>query len=238
MGRGHSPPPFFLSASELHSSFIHKADEIRQATAEASPPLFSMQTCVSNISSFCQIEDKDILSAVQSLPNKSSSCDAIPTFLLKQFISLLLPFLSHLYNTSLSTGIFPSCWKRTVITPVLKRGCTDPNSTKSYRPISNLTVVSKLFERLVAAQLRLYLSANSLLPEVQSAYRPHHSCETAILRIRRSQLRSTPLITASFLPGCALFLVSLVSPSIGLSHFYVVGQVKCLSTLASQISSL
>ena len=55
----------------------------------------------------------------------------------------------------------------------------DPADTKSYLPISNLSVLSKLLERLVSKQLVTYLKDNSLLPDRQSAYLAHHSTETA-----------------------------------------------------------
>jgi len=54
---------------------------------------------------------------------------------------------------------------------------------KSYRPIANLPVLSKLLERLVARQLLNYLNASRLLPERQSAYRAHHSTETAVTKV-------------------------------------------------------
>lgn len=54
---------------------------------------------------------------------------------------------------------------------------------KSYRPISNLSVVSKLLERLVAKQLLVYLKDNGLLPDLQSAYLTHRSTETAVLKV-------------------------------------------------------
>ena len=50
------------------------------------------------------------------------------------------------------------------ITPTLKKADLDPADAKSYRPISNLSVLSKLLERLVAKQLVTYLRDNSLLP--------------------------------------------------------------------------
>jgi len=59
----------------------------------------------------------------------------------------------------------------------------DSLDAKSYRPISNLSVLSKLLERLVSKQLVKYLTDNRLLPDRQSAYRRFHSTETAVLRV-------------------------------------------------------
>ena len=54
---------------------------------------------------------------------------------------------------------------------------------RCYWPISNLSVISKLLERLVARQLLDYLTAAKLLRELQSAYRAFHSTETAVLKV-------------------------------------------------------
>jgi len=59
----------------------------------------------------------------------------------------------------------------------------DSSDVRSYRPISNLSVLSKLFERLVARQLLAHLHSNGLLPLFQLVYQAHHSTETAVLRI-------------------------------------------------------
>ena len=61
--------------------------------------------------------------------------------------------------------------------------CGSTADVKSYRPISNLSVVSKLLERLVSSQLVKYLKDNDLLPDLQSAYRAMHSTETAVLKV-------------------------------------------------------
>ena len=73
--------------------------------------------------------------------------------------------------------------KSAYITPILKKAGMDTTDPKSYRPISNLSVLSKLLERLVAKQLVAYLKDNDLLPDRQSAHRAHHSTETAVLRV-------------------------------------------------------
>jgi Reverse transcriptase (RNA-dependent DNA polymerase) len=59
----------------------------------------------------------------------------------------------------------------------------DPSDVRSYRPISNLSVISKLLERLVARQLLAHLNSTGLLPRLQPAYRTNHSTETAVLKV-------------------------------------------------------
>ena len=107
----------------------------------------------------------------------------MPTWLLKHNVILLAPFLCHLFNWSLQHGVVPSLMKAAYITPILKKTDMDTTDAKSYRPISNLSVVSKLLERLVSKQLMNYLRDNQLLPDRQSAYRAFHSTETAVLRV-------------------------------------------------------
>jgi len=119
----------------------------------------------------------------RALPDKQCSTDPMPTRLLKENVDLLAPFLSQLFCSSLQHGVVPTTMKSACITPILKRTDMDPAETKSYRPISNLSVLSKFLERLVSKQLGIYLKDNSLLPDRQSAYRAHHSTETAVLKV-------------------------------------------------------
>jgi len=120
---------------------------------------------------------------VRVLPDKQCSTDSMPTRLLKENVDLLAPFLSQLFCWPLQHGVVPTTMKSTYITLILKKTDIDPAETKLYRPISNLSVLSKLLERLVAKQLVTYLKDASLLPDRQSAYRAHHSTETAVLKV-------------------------------------------------------
>jgi len=83
----------------------------------------------------------------------------------------------------LSMGVMPTGFKSACVTPLLKKADLDLADVKSYRPISNVSVVSKLLEHLVARQLTAYISAERLLPDLQSAYRAYHSTETALLKV-------------------------------------------------------
>ena len=122
----------------------------------------------------------------------SSSCelDPIPTWLLKECLSDVLPSLTKIVNLSLQNGIVPIELKKAIVRPLLKKATLDPDSLKNYRPISNLSFVSKLVERVVASRLNTYLSDHSLYDKFQSAYRSFHSTETALLRVQNDILTS------------------------------------------------
>jgi hypothetical protein len=127
---------------------------------------------------------------LRRLPDKNSQCDPMPVLLLKATSDLLIPFLSELFNRSLSSGSFPSSWKKACISPVLKKGKTDTQSLSSYRPVSKLPTLAKLLEKIVASQLQRYINDHNLLPSLQSAYRPFHSCESAVLKVVSDSLLS------------------------------------------------
>jgi len=86
-------------------------------------------------------------------------------------------------NATLREGRLPAAQKHAIITPVLKKSSLDLGDMKNYRPVSNLMFVSKVVERIVAEKLVSYLKENDLLLRLQSAYRRHHSTETALLRV-------------------------------------------------------
>src|SRR6218665_477506 len=64
-----------------------------------------------------------------------------------------------------------------------KKPNLDPNACLNYRPISNLSYLSKTLERLVSAQLVPYLEQSGLLPPTQSGFKGHHSTETLLLAL-------------------------------------------------------
>jgi hypothetical protein len=65
----------------------------------------------------------------------------------------------------------------------VKNSSLDPNATSSYRPISNLSFISKLIERIVCTHFADHVSTSQLFPAQQSAYRAFHSTETAVLLV-------------------------------------------------------
>ena len=87
--------------------------------------------------------------------------------------------LSIIINQSLCTGIFPDKLKIAKVIPLFKKD--DDKSFGNYRPISLLSSISKIFERVAFNQLYDYLTSNDLLYESQYGFRKYHSTELAAL---------------------------------------------------------
>ena len=190
MGRGRSPPPLTVSATEFLDFFLAKTSNVLLETASADPPSFSSVKDDCLLSTFSPISDSDVFTNLLSLSNKYSKCDPIPTSLLKCCADLLTPFLTFLFNRSLLTGSFPATWKQALVSPTLKKSSAHAHDTSSYRPISHLPTLSKMLEKVVSLQLLKHISDHDLLPVFQSAYRKHFSCETAVIKISSDMLQS------------------------------------------------
>ena len=103
---------------------------------------------------------------------------------MKQCIDIHLPSLTKLVNLSLKNGIFPNPFKQTIVTPLLKKFTLSKEDLKSHRPVSGLSFLSKLVERIVAAQIRSHMDSHDLGNTFQSAYKLGHSTETTLLCIK------------------------------------------------------
>ena len=133
--------------------------------------------------SFHSVSQQEVRKIIISSKPTTCSLDPIPTPLLIQFLDQLLPTITTIINNSLLSGSFPDSFKTAVVKPLLKKSSLDPNVLKNYRPVSNLSFLSKVLEKVILKQLFEYLNTHSLLSPNQSAYRPAHSTETALLKV-------------------------------------------------------
>ena len=138
---------------------------------------------LSTFSNFRTVTESEVRKVIFESKSKTCTLDPIPTYLIKSCIEELLPTLTTIINKSLSSATFPKNYKHALISPLLKKPSLDHNILKNYRPVSNLTFLSKITEKIVLLQLKEYLDINNLMPPNQSAYRECHSTETALLRI-------------------------------------------------------
>jgi len=136
------------------------------------------------LSSFQPLTIEEVHKLLSSMPTKSSSLDVLPCSLLKSCAEVFGPVITRLANLSMQTGKFPVSYKRTRVLPLLKKTALDSLSPANYRPISNLSSVSKVIERLVLTRcLRPHLLGSANFSDYQSAYRKDNSTKTALLDV-------------------------------------------------------
>ena len=103
--------------------------------------------------------------------------------------------------------------KAAPVQPLIKNHSIDCNVLNNYRPVSNLTVLSKVIERAVAFHLNKYLINNNLDESLKSAYKSGHSTETSLVRVKKNDImvsidQGKPVILFFFL-SCLLHLIQL-----------------------------
>src|SRR5688572_17703830 len=95
---------------------------------------------------FRPIMDSDLCSVLTSVNLKSCELDPLPPFIITDILDDIAPFFLYLFNRSLSEGYIPASQKRAIVFPALKKPNLDPNLCQNFRPISNLSFLSKTLE--------------------------------------------------------------------------------------------
>ena len=111
--------------------------------------------------------------------SKAAGLDKISARLIRECADLICIPIRDIFNQSISQGIFPDDWKRAKVTPLFKEG--DRDDLNNYRPISVISVIAKVFERIVYDQLHAYLEEHNIICKYQSGFRAIHSTVTALL---------------------------------------------------------
>ena len=111
--------------------------------------------------------ENELLLASSKLKNKmTAGPDGIPSFLVRDCSRVFVVPLLTLFNLSLSTSRFPTCWRRARVCPVLKSG--DPAEMQNYRPISLISCFAKIFEMSLYA--RIFPSLHSFISQDQHGF--------------------------------------------------------------------
>jgi hypothetical protein len=167
--------------------FINKISLIRASFSNSGSD--NVDTCdpvqpgLTHITGFSPISEADVKRLILTAPTKSCDLDPIPTQLLKSCIDALLTPITKLINLSLSEGVFPSAFKTAHVIPLLKKPSLCKDNMKNFRPVSNLSFISKLIEKVVASRIQSHIESTNRSNCFQSAYRKLHSTETALLKI-------------------------------------------------------
>ena len=143
---------------------------------------------MTTLTAFKQITADSLGSLLKKCLLKSCALDTIPTLLLLECLDAVLPVLTYILNTSLTSGIYSSIYKTAIVKPLLKMSTLNSNDLKNYRPVSNLSFLSNVLEKVVLAQVLSHLNSHNLISNFQSAYHLGHSTETALLKVANDLL--------------------------------------------------
>ena len=123
---------------------------------------------------------EEIINIIQSLnPNKSQGPDNISIRMLQLCGNAIATPLKIIFENILLTGIYPTSWKRANVTPIHKK--SDKQLLTNYRPISLLSVSSKIFEKILFNKIYNHLTSDNLITSSQSGFRPGDSTTNQLL---------------------------------------------------------
>ena len=126
-----------------------------------------------------ELEVKRLLTQLRA--HKATGPDGIGNWVLKHCSNTLCKPLTVLFNKSLADGVFPRTWKLANVSPVYKKG--SKSDKVNYRPISLLSNMSKVLEKIVFKRLYEYLTENRLLTEKNSGFKKKDSTTNQLLKI-------------------------------------------------------
>lgn len=185
----NSPQKLRLDDNNIITDPISVADAFNQhfsSVCRLRPSDFSysnhVNSTVSNRSfSFSSILPTEVQQSIAEIKSGSSTGpDGLEIKFLKMASHVLSYPLCDLFNLSLSTCTVPIMWKCAKVIPLHKSG--DPLESNNYRPISIISNVAKIFEKIIFKRLFNYINESSILSPCQSGFRPNFSTTTVLTK--------------------------------------------------------
>lgn len=160
------------------------ADKIKEATAvetkyknkyssKTKPPVNSIF--------FEPVSKIEVIKIINSLKNKNGGIDKIHANILKEIAEEISGPLTHIINISLFTGICPEHFKIAEVVPIHKAG--EKYKTTNYRPISLISNIAKIFEKVLHVKLSKYFIKNKILSEKQFGFVNNKGTKDALATI-------------------------------------------------------
>lgn len=127
----------------------------------------------------------EVVRALRTAPNRCPGTDGIYNIMLRRAPISLLLFLARLYSGCLLLGCMPNAWKRAEAVMIPKPG-KDHTEPGNYRPISLLSVLAKLLEKIIATRMSRYFEDQGVFNKVQCGFRNARSTQDHLLRLAQA----------------------------------------------------
>lgn len=157
----------------LISAHIDSFRDLNAINNTLSPELRDLLTC-------CE----EVIDIVRSRSGKKSyGSDEMPTYAIKRFDKRIIHFITILFNHMIRNNYFPNSWKIAKVTPIPKPN-KDSKVIVNYRPISQLSCIGKIFEKIIENKIRNHFIRNNLYDDNQFGFRPGRSTCHALADIQ------------------------------------------------------
>ena len=124
-------------------------------------------------------DEFEIRKIIANFKNKSTTVNNIPIFVIKKVSHVISSLLANIFNESIAYGLFPTKLKTGRVIPLHKNGST--TNIKNYRPITTLSVFSKIFEKLVHTRMTSFISRYKIIKTNQFGFQKNKNTSDAIL---------------------------------------------------------
>ncbi len=195
-------------ASRFNLFFMDKIDKIRAEfpLLESSLPPYSFEsmdsvlpTCTTILDNFSLVTKEELIKIISTMNKTTCASDPFPTKLLMSHLPTIIDVILHIVNLCISTSIFPMSCKSSIVKPLIKKPGLDSEILKNYRPVSNLSFLSKIIEKVISIRILAHITDNDIIDKFQSAYKCGHSTETALLRVYNDIVTTVGKGSGSFL---------------------------------------
>lgn len=172
------------SVDAVNSFFTGIGKQLAEKIPVSIPPFCNLiynNSVTTQLNSFVLLDtcDEEVAGIISNLKTDcATGWDGISAKVLKLIKDVVTPPLTHIINACMNRGIFPDALKRSILCPIYKSGNRD--CVNNYRPISILTSLSKIFERIINSRLMKYLESHNLLAATQFGFRSGRSTADAV----------------------------------------------------------
>ena len=171
-------------ASNLKNDINNKSEAVNSDNSY----LQFLQQPVQNSLHLSRVGSQEVHEVIQNFKNKSTLDTKISALKIANKSFSFTHILAKIINKSFNEGVFPRQLKNARVVPVFKEG--SKTEVGNYRPISLLSSLSKIYEKLMHKRILKFLDSNEVLNDMQYGFRPGRSCEHALLKAQQTLLDS------------------------------------------------
>ena len=128
-----------------------------------------MPYCTVLLESFTMITSEELIKIISVMNKTTCSSDPFPSKLLMSHLPTIIDTITH--------SVFPSSCKSAIVLPLIKKPGLDPQVLKYDRPVTNLSFLSKVIEKVISSRILTHIADIDLIDKFQSAYRCGHSTD-------------------------------------------------------------